>query len=189
MNDNGPRGSDLGPYWRGGLSIHGVNYHVGPSPPGVSLNLITQADIIPGRVHNVIGIIPGQVPDEVIILGNHRDAWGPGAGDGNSGSAALNEVVRSFGVARRQGWQPRRTLIFASWEGEECGQIGSLAWIREHLPWLNATAVAYLNVVVAASGSRLHVHASPLLYRAVLEATHQVPSPNQTLPGQSVLDA
>ena len=137
----------------------------------------------------MIGIIPGQVPDEVIILGNHRDAWGPGAGDGNSGSAALNEVVRSFGVARRQGWQPRRTLIFASWEGEECGQIGSLAWIREHLPWLNATAVAYLNVVVAASGSRLHVHASPLLYRAVLEATHQVPSPNQTLPGQSVLDA
>lgn len=136
----------------------------------------------------MIGIIPGTNPEEVVILGNHRDAWGPGAGDGNSGSAALNEVVRSFGIALRRGWRPRRTLVFASFEGEELGQIGSLAWIQEHMPWLNATAVAYLNVVVAASGSKLHVHASPLLNRAAREATRLVPSPNQTIPGQSVLD-
>ncbi|KAJ5162500.1 PA domain-containing protein [Penicillium capsulatum] len=189
LNGHGPSASELGQRWEGGgLSMYGVEYHAGPSPAAISLNLVTQATIHPGRVHNVIGIIPGTNPDEVIILGNHRDAWGPGAGDGNSGSAALNEVVRSFGMARRRGWRPRRTLIFASFEGEEFGQIGSLAWIREHRRWLNATAVAYLNVVVAASGSRLHVHASPLLYRAVWEASRLVPSPNQTVPDQSVLD-
>lgn len=165
-----------------------MEYNAGPSPGSISLHLATQTKINSGQVHNVIGTIPGTNPDEVVILGNHRDAWGPGAGDGNSGSSALNEVVRSFGIAQRRGWRPRRTLIFASFEGEEFGQIGSLAWIREHMPELNATAVAYLNVVVAASGSRLHVHASPLLYRVVRDATRLVPSPNQTVPGQSVLD-
>ncbi|KAJ5552950.1 PA domain-containing protein, partial [Penicillium frequentans] len=188
LNGHGPSASDLNSRWKGGgLAIHGVHYNVGPSPPAISLHLCTEAFLHTGRVHNVIGRIPGD-SDETIILGNHRDAWGAGAGDPNSGSAALNEVVRSFGVALRHGWRPRRTILFASWEGEEIGQLGSLPWIQEHFEWLNATTVAYLNVVVAGAGRNFHVKASPLLYRTALNAMQHVQSPNQTVSGQSVFD-
>ncbi|KAI1177408.1 hypothetical protein F4777DRAFT_596606 [Nemania sp. FL0916] len=189
LDGHGPLANDLGEPWRGGaLGFYGVNYNVGPSPSDISLHLVNHADVIKTQIHNVIGTIPGIISDEVVIVGNHRDAWGPGAGDPGSGSAALNEVVRSYGVALQHGWQPLRTIVFASFEGEEFAQIGSLLWIADHLEWLKATAVAYLNVVVAASGSHFHAKASPLLYRAVLAATGHVPSPNQTISGQSVRD-
>ncbi|KAJ5663789.1 PA domain-containing protein [Penicillium longicatenatum] len=188
LNDRGPPASGLNSRWQGGgLAIHGVNYNVGPSPPSISLHLRTEAFLHTGQVHNVIGKIPGD-SHETIILGNHRDAWGPGAGDPNSGSAALNEVVRSFGLALRHGWRPRRTIVFASWEGEEIGQIGSFPWIKEHLEWLHASTVAYLNVVVAGAGRKFHVKASPLLYKTVLNAMQHIQSPNQTVDGQSVFD-
>ncbi|KAJ5936414.1 PA domain-containing protein [Penicillium verhagenii] len=188
LNGHGPSASDLNSRWHGGgLAFHGVRYNVGPSPPEISLHLRTEAYLHTGKVHNVIGKITGK-SDEIVILGNHRDAWGPGAGDPNSGSAALNVLVRSFGRALRHGWRPHRTLVFASWEGEEIGQIGSLPWIKEHFEWLNATTVAYLNVVVAGAGRKFHVKASPLLYKAALDAMQRVPSPNQTLKGQSIFD-
>lgn len=189
LNGHGPLADELGHHWRGGgLEFYGARYNVGPSPAGISLRLVNHADVINSRVHNVIGTIPGIISDEVVILGNHRDAWGPGAGDPGSGSAALNEVVRSFGVALRHGWRPLRTIVFASFEGEEIGQVGSEQWIADHWKWLRASAVAYLNVVVAAAGSRFQAKASPLLYRAVLAATDVVMSPNQTVAGQSVRD-
>lgn len=189
LNGHGPRAKDLGHRWQeGGLEYYGVDYNVGPSPSGLSLHLVNHADILDTQIHNVIGTIPGKTADEVVIVGNHRDAWGPGAGDPGSGSAALNEVVRSFGVALQQGWRPERTIIFASFEGEEFLQIGSLLWVTKHLEWLRTSAVAYLNIVVAASGSRFHSKASPLLHSTVLSATDLVLSPNQTQPGQSVRD-
>lgn len=153
------------------------------------MNLYNSMNYTTGLIHDVVASIPGtEWEDEVVIVGNHRDAWGPGAGDPNSGSSALNEVVRSFGVAVKRGWRPLRTLMFVSFEGEEFGQVGSRPWIRENLPWLNRTAVAYLNVIVAASGTKFHVKASPLLREAVLNATGMVPSPNQTVADQTVLD-
>ncbi|PON23319.1 PA domain-containing protein [Trichoderma gamsii] len=189
LNGHGPSAEELGPRWHGGgLEFYGVHYNVGPSPAGILLHLINEADVVETPVHNVIGTIPGVISDEVVILGSHRDSWGHGAGDPGSGSAALNEVVRSFGVALRHGWRPLRTIVFASFEGEEIGQVGSSNWITDHSKWLKASAVAYLNVVVAAAGSSFKAKASPLLYRAVLTATDTVPSPNQTVAGQSVRD-
>lgn len=189
LNGHGPSAEELGHRWHGGgLEFYGVRYNVGPSPAGISLHLVSQADVVESQIHNVIGTIPGIISDEVVILGNHRDSWGHGAGDPGSGSAALNEVVRSFGVALRHGWRPLRTIVFASFEGEEIGQVGSLSWIMDHSKWLEASAVAYLNVVVAAAGSRFQAKASPLLYRAILAATDIVTSPNQTVAGQSVRD-
>ncbi|KAI8945872.1 hypothetical protein F4801DRAFT_597331 [Xylaria longipes] len=189
LNDNGPSAKELGDRWQvGGLGYYGIQYNVGPSPPELTLNLVNHADIRDAQVHNVIGTISGRTSDELVIVGNHRDAWGPGAGDPGSGSAALNEVVRSFGAALQQGWRPERTIVFGSFEGEEFAQIGSLLWVNKHVDWLRASGVAYLNVVVAASGSKFHAKASPLLYSAILSATAQIPSPNQTLPGQSVQD-
>lgn len=190
LNGHGPSASSFNKYWQGGgLAHHGVTYNIGPSPANTTINLVNEQEYVTTPMWNVIGIINGTLADEVIILGNHRDAWiAGGAGDPNSGSAALNEVVRSFGVALGRGWRPLRTVVFASWDGEEYGLIGSTEWVEQYLPWLSRAAVAYLNVDVAASGTRFHAAAAPLLDRVLTAAARRVASPNQTTPGQSVAD-
>jgi N-acetylated-alpha-linked acidic dipeptidase len=87
------------------------------------------------------------------------------------------EVVRGFATAYKRGWRPRRTIIFASWEGAETGQVGSQTWIASHLPWLQKTAVAYLNVVVGAAGRQFQVKATPILQNVIHRATKVVASP------------
>ncbi|OAQ99176.1 hypothetical protein LLEC1_01742 [Akanthomyces lecanii] len=187
LNGIGPSATKIGGRWLGGaLYVRGVGYHIGPSPEDITINLVNNAPIVPSKSHSVIGTIPGQLTDEVVLIGTHRDAWGPGAGDPVSGCAALNEVVRSYGKAYQQGWRPLRTIVFASFEGEEYAQIGSLLWIEDHLDWLKTTAVAYLNFVVTGSGPVFHAKASPLLHRAVWNATAQIESP--TVADKSILD-
>lgn len=190
LNGHGPRASDFNQYWQGGgLSYQGVEYNIGPSLEEVVLNLVNEQEYTTTPIWNVIGIINGTLSDEVVILGNHRDAWiAGGAGDPNSGSAALNEVIRSFSAALASGWKPLRTVVFASWDGEETGLLGSTEWVEEYIPWLSHAAIAYLNVDVGARGPQLDVHASPLLSKAIYEATSLVPSPNQTIPGQTIRD-
>jgi N-acetylated-alpha-linked acidic dipeptidase len=111
-----------------------------------------------------------------------------GAGDPNSGSATLNEVVRSFGKALATGWKPLRTIVFASWDGEEYGLVGSTEWVEQYVPWLSKSAVAYINVDVSTQGPHFKSAASPLLNKALYEATSLVQSPNQTIKGQTVRD-
>jgi N-acetylated-alpha-linked acidic dipeptidase len=126
---------------------------------------------------NVIGIINGTISDEVVVLGNHRDAWiAGGAGDPNSGSAAFNELIRSFGIALRAGWKPMRTIVFASWDGEEYGLLGSTEWVEEFLPWLSASTIAYLNVDVGSNGPHFRVASAPLLEKVLLEASKLHPT-------------
>lgn len=190
LNGHGPKASDFNQYWqRGGLEYKGVEYNIGPSPSEIVLNLVNEQEYVTTPIWNVIGIINGTLPDEVIILGNHRDAWiAGGAGDPNSGSAALNELVRSFGIALQKGWKPLRSIVFASWDGEEYGLLGSTEFVEEYFPWLSKAAVAYLNVDVGVKGARFNAHASPLLKKAVYAATSLVPSANQSVPGQTVRD-
>ena len=190
LNGHGPKASDFNQYWQGGgLGYKGVEYNIGPSPETVVLNLVNEQEYVTTPLWNVIGIINGTLPDEVVVLGNHRDAWiAGGAGDPNSGSAALNEVIRSFGVALKHGWKPLRTIVFASWDGEEYGLIGSTEWVEEYLPWLQEAAVAYLNLDVGTRGPHFTSSASPLLNKALYEATSLVQSPNQTIKGQTVGD-
>lgn len=190
LNGHGPKAADFAERWRhGALGYKGVDYNIGPSPEHLVLNLVNEQEYVTTPMWNVIGIINGTLPDEVVILGNHRDAWiAGGAGDPNSGSAAINEVVRSFGKALDRGWKPLRTIVFASWDGEEYGLIGSTEWVEEYLPWLSKSAIAYLNVDVGARGSHFQSSASPLLNKALYEATSLVQSPNQTVPGQTVRD-
>lgn len=190
LNGHGPKAADFNKFWQGGGLAHkDVDYNIGPTPDDVVINLHNHQDYVTTPLWNVIGVIPGVIPDEVVILGNHRDAWiAGGAGDPNSGSAALNEVVRSFGEALKAGWKPLRTIVFASWDGEEYGLVGSTEWVEENLPWLTVSNAVYLNVDVAASGPNLSVEGSPLLNKAVLEVTSMVQSPNQTVKGQSILD-
>ncbi|KAH8700414.1 putative peptidase, M28 family [Talaromyces proteolyticus] len=191
LNGHGPKAADFNEGWQGGGLVHkGVKYHIGPTPDDVVVNLYNKQEYVTTPLWNVIGVIKGSLSDEVVILGNHRDAWiAGGAGDPNSGSAALNEVVRSFGDALKAGWKPLRTIVFASWDGEEYGLVGSTEWVEEKLPWLSKTNVVYLNVDVAASGPHFDVSASPLLNKAIYEVTGLVQSPNQTVKGQTVRDA
>ncbi|KAI9931821.1 hypothetical protein ASPWEDRAFT_37285 [Aspergillus wentii DTO 134E9] len=190
LNGHGPKASDFNQYWQGGgLAYKGVEYNIGPSPEDVVINLYNQQEYVTTPLWNVIGTIKGSIPDEVIILGNHRDAWiAGGSGDPNSGSAALNEVVRSFGEALKAGWKPLRTIVFASWDGEEYGLLGSTEWVEENLPWLSKANVVYLNVDVGASGTHFKASASPLLNKVIYEVAGLVQSPNQTVAGQTILD-
>jgi N-acetylated-alpha-linked acidic dipeptidase len=178
-------------YWKKnlGLGYKGVKYNVGPSPDNLVLNLVNEQEYVTTPLWNVIGVINGTLADEVIIIGNHRDAWiAGGAADPNSGSAALNEVIRSFGVALSKGWKPLRTIVFGSWDGEEYGLIGSTEWVEEFLPWLAHANVAYVNMDVATSGPNFHASASPLLNNLLHEVAALVPSPNQTIAGQTIGD-
>lgn len=191
LNGHGPAAKDFNKYWtvNNGLGYKGVKYNIGPSPDDLVLNLVNEQEYVTTPLWNVIGQINGTLPDEVIVIGNHRDAWiAGGAGDPNSGSAALNEVIRSFGVALAKGWKPLRTIVFASWDGEEYGLIGSTEWVEEYLPWLSFANVAYVNVDVATTGPVFKSAASPLLNKVLYEVTALVQSPNQTVKGQTVAD-
>ncbi|KAF1952943.1 Zn-dependent exopeptidase [Byssothecium circinans] len=188
LNGHGPKADSFDSHWQtGGLGYKGVDYSIGPSPPSLTLNLLNEQEYITTPMWNVIGIINGTIADEVVILGNHRDAWiAGGAGDPNSGSAAFNEVIRSFGIALQAGWKPFRTIVFASWDGEEYGLLGSTEWVEEFLPWLTGSAVAYLNVDVGTKGHIFQAASAPLLNKVLAETLDLIQSPNQTIPGQTI---
>jgi N-acetylated-alpha-linked acidic dipeptidase len=127
--------------WRGNLPIP---YHVGPGPARVHLKLEFNWDLKP--VNDVIAKIPGSVaPDEWIIRGNHHDAWVNGAEDPVSGQAPLLEEARALALLLKQGWKPRRTIIYAAWDGEEPMLLGSTEWVEAHADELRQHAAAYIN--------------------------------------------
>ncbi|KAK4195101.1 hypothetical protein QBC40DRAFT_212200 [Triangularia verruculosa] len=191
LNGHGPKAKDFNQWWtrNTGLGYKGVEYNIGPTPDDVVVNLYNEQEYVYTPIWNVIGVINGTIPDEVVVVGNHRDAWvAGGAGDPNSGSAVLNEAIRGFGAALARGWKPRRTVVFASWDGEEYGLVGSTEWVEEFLPWLKHSSVAYVNTDVGVRGKRLSVAASPILNKVIYSATSLVGSVNQTRPGQTVYD-
>ena len=190
LNGHGPKARDIKEHWsrNNGLGYKGVKYNIGPSPNDVVLNLNNQQNYTTAPMRDVIGIVNGTIQNEVLIIGNHRDAWSIGGADPNSGSAALNEVIRGVGKALDAGWKPLRTIVFASWDGEEYGLVGSTEWVEEYLPWLQDANVAYLNVDMAVSGSNLVVGATPTLSNVLRDIVQEIQSPNQTIDGQTVGD-
>ena len=127
--------------WRGNLPI---TYRVGPSAMKVHLKVKFNWDLKP--IYDVIGKIPGSSDaDQWIIRGNHHDAWVNGAEDPISGQVALMEEARALGELVKQGWRPKRTIIYCAWDGEEPGLIGSTEWVEDHGDDLRAHAVAYIN--------------------------------------------
>jgi N-acetylated-alpha-linked acidic dipeptidase len=135
-------GGDVAPAdWRGGLPI---TYKIGPGPARVHLVVQSNWDVKP--IYDVIGTLKGSTsPDEWVIRGNHHDAWVNGADDPIAGQVALLGEVRAMGALVKQGWRPRRTIIYAAWDGEEPGLLGSTEWVEAHASDLASHAVAYLN--------------------------------------------
>jgi N-acetylated-alpha-linked acidic dipeptidase len=134
----GPMAPDA---WRGALPIP---YHLGPGPTTVHLKLEFNWDLKPA--YDVIARLRGsELPDQWIIRGNHHDAWVNGADDPTSGMVALMEEARGVAELVKTGWRPRRTIVFAAWDAEEPGLLGSTEWAEAHAAELGKKAVAYLN--------------------------------------------
>ena len=127
--------------WQGGLPI---TYHLGPGAAKVHLKMLSNWDMKP--LYDVIGKVPGStIPDEWVIRGNHHDAWVNGAEDPLSGAVAVLEEARAIGELLRQGWKPKRTIIYCAWDGEEPGLLGSTEWVETHAEELRKHAVVYIN--------------------------------------------
>ncbi len=165
--------------WQGALPF---TYHVGPGPAKIHMKL--QQSYQYTTIYDVIGMVRGaQLPDEWVVTGNHRDAWVYGAVDPNSGTAAQLEAVHGIGVLLKNGWHPKRTIVFASWDAEEEGLIGSTEFAEQHGKEL-AKAVAYFNMDVAVAGPDFGASAVPSLKQYIRDVAKSVPSPK----GGSVYD-
>jgi N-acetylated-alpha-linked acidic dipeptidase len=166
------KGAGVPQGWQGALPFR---YHLGPG--GVKVHLVSQQDYQRRTIWDVIGKIKGsELPDDWVVVGNHRDAWVYGAVDPNSGTASMLEAVHGVGALLKQGWRPKRTVLFCSWDAEEEGLIGSTEWVEQHAKTLEK-AVAYFNVDVAVSGPDFSAAAVPSLKEFVRELTKSVSSP------------
>ncbi|XP_058269157.1 N-acetylated-alpha-linked acidic dipeptidase 2 isoform X2 [Hemibagrus wyckioides] len=180
------------PDWKGALN---VSYRIGPGFDGdftqnkVRMNVHSYNQVT--RIYNVIGRIRGaEEPDRYVILGGHRDAWVFGGIDPVSGAAATHETVRAAGKLLQKGWRPRRTLIFASWDAEEFGLLGSTEWAEENAKMLQQRAVAYINADSAIEGMyTLRIDCTPSLHTLVYDITKQVMSPEAGEEGMTLYDS
>jgi N-acetylated-alpha-linked acidic dipeptidase len=158
--------------WRGGLPI---TYHFGPGPAKVHLAISSDWGLKP--LYDVIAKIPGaQSPDEWVVRGNHRDGWVFGAWDPLSGHVAMLSEAKAIGALLKTGWKPKRTLIYASWDGEEPGLLGSTEWAETHADELQRKAVLYLNSDTNARGF-LEAGGSHALQRLVNDVAGTVTDP------------
>ncbi|MFM7275347.1 MAG: M28 family peptidase, partial [Gammaproteobacteria bacterium] len=168
--------------WQGGLDLR---YRIGPGPVKVKLEVVNEERI--GRLRSVIGSIRGrEEPEKLVIIGNHRDAWSYGAVDPASGTAALLETARALGAALKAGHRPRRTIVFANWDGEEPLLGGSTQWVKDNAERLREHAVTYINVDSGVSGPDFTAGATPALAGFLREITRSVHDPVQ---GKTIHDA
>jgi len=168
------------PAWRGALP---VTYHLGPGPARSHLKLAFDWRQV--TAYDVIAVLPGaEQPDEWIVRGNHHDAWVTGATDPVSGLVAMLEEARVIGALARAGHRPRRTIVFAAWDGEEPGFIGSTEWGEAHAEELRRKAAVYVNTDSNARGF-LSPSGSLTLQRFLSEVARDVTDPQS---GVSVLD-
>jgi len=169
------------PAWGGGLPI---KYHLGGDRVKAHLKIEMDNGIQPYYV--VEGRIRGaELPDEWVVLGNHRDAWVFGGVDPSSGTASMMELTRALGKLAKEGMRPRRTLVVCSWDGEEVGLTGSTEWGEQFADELRAKAVAYINVDEATSGPNFHGQAVASLAPMLVETTRSLNDPS----GKSLYDA
>lgn len=151
------------------------------------VKLVNHVDDKVMPIWNTMAVIPGHIKDEVVIIGNHRDAWVLGAADPTSGTVSLVEIVRAFGTLLRSGWKPLRTILFANWDAEEYGLVGSTEWGEDFEEWIKEHVVAYLNIDVSSAGSRYDVSASPSLAHVIGETAQDLPHPTEE--GKTLWDA
>ncbi|HEY6189536.1 MAG TPA: M28 family metallopeptidase [Pyrinomonadaceae bacterium] len=162
--------------WRGALPI---TYHLGPGAATVHLKLEFDWKLTP--IYDVIARLPGgERPDEWVIRGNHHDAWVNGANDPISGLVALMEEARAIGELAKTGWKPKRTIVYAAWDGEEPGLLGSTEWVETHMEELRRHAVLYVNSDTNGRGF-LNVGGSHTLEKFINEVARDVSDPQKKI--------
>jgi N-acetylated-alpha-linked acidic dipeptidase len=163
--------------WQGGLPFR---YHVGPGPVRVRVAVHDDRATRPIKsIWDTFGIVRGsEFPNELVIIGGHRDAWGPGTADNVSGTTSVLESARAVAEQLKTGWRPKRTILFATWDAEEWGLIGSTEFVEDDSLRLRRDAVAYLNQDVAAQGVRFGAAGAPSLRATLRDIAKAVPDPN-----------
>ncbi|EPB70664.1 peptidase, M28 family [Ancylostoma ceylanicum] len=166
--------------WQGAIN---VTYKVGPGfQSDETLTISVNGNLKIKKIRNVVGYIRGKdEPDRYVILGNHYDAWVYGSMDPNSGTAILAEVARAMMQAvNESGWRPARTIMFAAWDGEEHGIIGSTEFVEEFTDILRQRAIVYLNMDCLHGNTSLHVGTTPSLYRITMDAARKIENPSKS---------
>lgn len=173
----GLTGKSIPQPWQGGLPFR---YHVGPGPVQARLEVVTDAATHPYKeIWDTFGIIRGsEFPDQIVMIGGHRDAWGPGAADNVSGTVSVMEAARSIAEQVKAGRRPKRTIVFATWDAEEWGLLGSTEYVEEDSLRLSRHAVAYLNQDDIAQGPNFSGGGSPSLRALLRDVAKQVPDPS-----------
>jgi len=173
----GLSGKSIPQPWQGGLPFR---YHVGPGPVQARMAVTTDATTNPYKeIWDTFGIVRGsEFPDEIVMIGGHRDAWGPGAADNVSGTVSVLEAARAIAEQVKAGKRPRRTIVFATWDAEEWGLIGSTEYVEDDSLRLSRSAVAYLNQDDVAQGPNFSGGGSPSLRALLRDVTKQVPDPS-----------
>ncbi|HMH86481.1 MAG TPA: M28 family metallopeptidase [Gemmatimonadaceae bacterium] len=163
--------------WQGGLPFR---YHVGPGPVQARMAVTTDATTNPYKeIWDTFGIVRGsEFPDEIVMIGGHRDAWGPGAADNVSGTVSVLEAARAIAEQVKAGKRPKRTIVFATWDAEEWGLLGSTEYVEDDSLRLSRSAVAYLNQDDVAQGPNFSGGGSPSLRALLRDVTKQVPDPS-----------
>ncbi len=160
--------------WQGGLPI---KYRLGGKRVKVHVKVDMDNSIKPNLVVEA-RIRGAELPDEWVLLGNHRDAWEFGGVDPSSGTASMLEVTRALGEMLKQGLRPRRTLVFASWDGEEVGLTGSTEWGEHFADELKQKLVAYINVDSSTSGPDFNATSVGSLAPLIVEVSREVNDPS-----------
>ncbi|MEP6491587.1 MAG: M20/M25/M40 family metallo-hydrolase [bacterium] len=171
------RGTNVPRTWQGGLAFR---YHVGPGPVRARVAVQDDRATKPLKpIYDTFGKVVGSdFPDELVIIGGHRDGWGPGAADNVSGTVSVLEAARAVAEGLKAGVRPRRTIIFATWDAEEWGLLGSTEFVEDDSLRLGRDAVAYFNQDVAAQGPRFSGGGSPSLRPMLRDVANSVPDPN-----------
>lgn len=159
--------------WQGGLPM---TYRLTGSASSVRVRMEVQQPRERIATWNVVATLRGTTwPEEMVVVGCHRDAWAFGAADPDSGLISLLESARSYAELARRGQRPKRTIVFAAWGAEEYGIIGSTEWVERHRTRLMANAVGYLNLDMASMGPNFHSSAHPALDEVIRAAAKDVP--------------
>jgi len=172
----GLTGNSIPQSWQGALPFR---YHVGPGPVQARVAVATDVATNPYKqIWNTLGTIRGsEFSDEIVIIGAHRDAWGPGAADNVSGTVSVLEAARAISEQVKAGKRPKRTIVFATWDAEEWGLIGSTEFVEEDSLRLSRSAVAYLNQDAVATGPNFGGGGSPSLRALLRDVTRGVAQP------------
>jgi N-acetylated-alpha-linked acidic dipeptidase len=170
------RGTDIPRNWQGGMPIR---YHIGAGPVRARVEVTTDAATAGTKqIHNTLGYLRGtEFPDQYVYIGGHRDSWGPGAADNISGTVSILEAANALADMAKKGQRPRRTIVFATWDAEEWGLIGSSEYVEDDSLRLKKGAVAYLNQDVSAQGSQFGGGGSPSMRSVLRDIVKGVPDP------------